>query len=93
MRFAVDIDGTICSNETDYNKSVPFTKRIDRVNQLFEAGHTIWIFTARDKGKWKEFTEEQLKKWGVRYNRLIMDKPNAAIFIDDKGYGDDYLDK
>jgi hypothetical protein len=33
---------------------------------------------------WREFTEKQLKSWGVKYHELIFGKPVADVFIDDK---------
>jgi hypothetical protein len=32
-----------------------------------------------------ELTKQQLEEWGVKYNELIMGKPHADLFIDDKG--------
>ena len=36
----------------------------------------------------KELTEKQLKDWNVNFHKLIFGKPNADIFIDDKGISD-----
>ena len=33
---------------------------------------------------WRDLTEHQLKLWGVNYTELILGKPDADIFIDDK---------
>ena len=30
------------------------------------------------------FTKNQLKKWGVKYHKLIFGKPSYDLFIDDK---------
>jgi hypothetical protein len=39
-----------------------------------------------------ELTENQLKDWGCKYNELIMGKPHADLFIDDKGINcDDFF--
>jgi hypothetical protein len=35
-----------------------------------------------------ELTKQQLKDWGVKYNELIFGKPDADIFVDDKGISD-----
>ena len=32
-----------------------------------------------------ELTKEQLDSWGCKYNELILGKPHADYFIDDKG--------
>ena len=31
-----------------------------------------------------KMTKNQLKKWGVKYHKLIMGKPSYDIFVDDK---------
>jgi len=36
-----------------------------------------------------ELTEKQLKDWGCKYHELIMGKPHADYFIDDKGINSD----
>ena len=32
-------------------------------------------------------TQNQLKKWNLKYNELIMGKPSFDIYIDDKNLG------
>ena len=32
-----------------------------------------------------DLTEQQLKDWGCKYHTLILGKPHADYFIDDKG--------
>jgi uncharacterized HAD superfamily protein len=94
--YCFDIDGTICSNtDGDYASAKPFKSRILHVNALYDAAHTISFFTARGSTTgidWRALTEEQLAEWGVRYHTLIMGKPHADLFIDDKAIrADDYL--
>jgi len=88
MIYAIDIDGTLCDTEdSDYKNSTPRNDVITKVNQLYDRGNTIKIFTGRGATSgidWREFTENQLKTWGVKYHELIMGKPKADIFIDDK---------
>ena len=36
-----------------------------------------------------DLTEKQLKGWGCKYNTLILGKPHADFFIDDKGVNSD----
>ena len=60
---------------------------IDKVNRLYDSGHRISFFTARGSTSgidWNEFTEAQLKGWGVKFHKLILGKPHADIYIDDK---------
>ena len=85
----------------NYEDAQPFKDRIDIVNQLYAQGNEITYFTARAMGRFKdlphelaqkeaglalrELTQQQLLKWGCRYHRLIMGKPHADVFVDDKG--------
>ena len=93
--YCFDIDGTICTNtDGDYASAKPFGSRIDHINALYDAGHTISFFTARGSTTgidWRALTAEQLAQWGVRYHTLIMGKPHADLFVDDKAIqSDDY---
>lgn len=89
MIYCFDIDGTLCSNTFgDYELAVPFPEVIRRVNKLHEAGHRILLFTARGTTTgidWRELTERQMAEWGVRYDELILGKPQADVYIDDRG--------
>jgi hypothetical protein len=31
-----------------------------------------------------DFTKRQLRKWGLKYNKLLFGKPSYDIFVDDK---------
>ena len=46
-KYCFDIDGTICSQEKDYNNAKPYVDRIEIINGLFEDGNEITLFTAR----------------------------------------------
>ena len=88
MIYCIDLDNTICLTKgTDYKNSVPITKAVKKVNALYDAKHTIKIYTGRgsNSGKdWRALTVSQLYRWGVKYHSLIMSKPTGDIFIDDK---------
>lgn len=93
MIYCFDIDGTLCT-KTDgkYDLAEPFQERIAVVNALYDAGHTIKLFTARGSTTgidWRELTERQMRAWNVRYHILMMGKPEADIFIDDKSVNAD----
>ena len=88
--FCIDVDGTLCSltSNQEYHFAKPNTLVIKMVNKLYDAGHYIKIFTARGMASGKDFegiTERQLKEWDVKYHELIMSKPSADYYIDDKG--------
>ncbi len=83
-----DFDGTLCTNTGGaYDTAEPFPWAIERVNALAAAGYRIIIFTARGTATgidWREVTEGQLERWGVRYDELHLGKPSAAVYIDDR---------
>jgi hypothetical protein len=100
MTYVFDIDGTICSlTSGDYKEAEPFEERIEKINELYDAGHTIHFNTARGMGRsnnavhfvervFRKITEEQLEQWGVKYHKLFLGKPSGDIYIDDKGAKD-----
>ena len=89
----------------DYHKAEPWQDRIKVLNKLYDEGNYIIYFTARAMGRFSdqphsiasvnakevlfELTKQQLEEWGVKYNELIMGKPHADYFIDDKGVKDE----
>ena len=88
MIYCFDIDGTLCSvTPSDYPEAIPYPQVIARINELYDAGHTIYIYTARGGTSgldWHKTTEAQLKEWNVKHHKLFMGKPAADVFIDDK---------
>lgn len=89
MIIYVDIDETICrSPETrDYSFAIPLVDNIARINRMYDDGHQIVYWTARGTGSgidWREVTEKQFAKWGVKYHELKLGKPIYDLFIDDK---------
>ena len=100
MVYVFDIDGTLCTTTgSDYEKSTPYEGRIAKVNQLYEEGHTIIVLTARGMGRTNQnemesyrllydFTKRQLESWGVQFHKLMLGKPAADFYIDDKGVND-----
>ena len=101
MVIICDIDGTICSqrvfskerasdDEVSFREAVPFSKRIEYMNSLYDDDHYIIYWTARGYESGTDFLEEtknQLNSWNVKYNECITFKPNYDIWIDDKAIG------
>ena len=89
----------------DYHKAEPWQDRIKVLNKLYDEGNHIIYFTARAMGRFAghshtiaaqkakevlfDLTKQQLDEWGVKYHELIMGKPHADYFIDDKGVNAD----
>jgi len=88
MIIYVDIDNTIFKTSgMDYTFSTPILKNIDKVNSLYDKGHTIVMWTARGSLSNKcffEVTYKQLKDFNVKFHELRMGKPAYDLFIDDK---------
>ena len=88
MIWMFDIDNTFVKTEgTDYPNSQPIKEMIDRINHHYEIGDTIKITTSRGSrsGKnWHELTLKQLRIWGVKYHKLIMNKPFCDHYIGDE---------
>lgn len=100
LTYCVDIDGTICKNNNNrYENSVPYADRILQINNLYDQGHIIKYFTARGMGRHKDsiilaqkdffdITYNQLTSWGCKFHSLILGKPSADFYIDDKSIND-----
>jgi len=102
MIYVIDIDGTICTKAVDgnYSASEPLIERINKVNKLYDEGHTIIFQTARGMGRFAndpqeaietfyELTVTQLDNWGVKYHQLFLGKPAGDVYVDDKGIKDE----
>ena len=87
--YCFDIDGTICTDtDGDYEQAVPFQEVIEKINHLYGIGHKIIFFTGRGATTgidWYDLTKKQLEDWQVKYHELIMGKPHADLYIDDRG--------
>lgn len=94
--YCFDIDGTLCSQESEnYSLASPFDRRIARVNQLFLQGNVIKLFTARGSTSgidWSEQTRLQVESWGLLHHELILGKPHADFYIDDKAVHSEHFD-
>lgn len=88
MDIYVDIDETLMRTQgTDYENAVPIEENIEKINQLYKAGHTITVWTARGAKTgidYQDLTETQLDDAGLCYHFLRFDKPPFDVFIDDK---------
>jgi phosphoglycolate phosphatase-like HAD superfamily hydrolase len=88
MKILVDIDGTICDSSEGYPNAKPRYDMIEKINKLFDEGHSITYWTARGGNTgidWKELTAKQLADWGCKFHRLdTQTKPSYDLLIDDK---------
>lgn len=97
MVIMIDIDGTICTEESPFNRPLakPLPGAKDRVNGYVDAGHTVIFWTGRG---WDQYlvTKKWLDDHGFKYAQLLMGKPIANLIIDDRsrrfeGWDKDYI--
>ena len=85
MQIIIDLDGTICTEEKMFSRSLakPIDGAIENINKLYQDGHIIIIYTART---WMEFemTTAWLKMNNINYHQLMMGKPIGDLWIDDR---------
>jgi hypothetical protein len=105
--YAFDLDDTLCIRDTNlehlgpnkYNHCKPITDMIEIVNNLYDKGNTIYIYTARGMGQFngdlvKVYNElylitlESLKEWGIKHHGLVMGKLHYDVLVDDKAIND-----
>lgn len=96
MIYFVDVDGTICTDtQGKYPTATPFKDKIQKINKLYDEGHTIVYYTARGMTRAKgdvhkayeycyDLTQNQFEEWGVKYHELRLGKPYYDVFFDDK---------
>ena len=94
-----DLDNVICKTvDKNYKESKPIKKSIKLINELYDEGHNIIVFTARGMGKfkgniklieknYKKLSISQLKKWNLKYHNIFFGKPSYDIFVDDLAFG------
>ena len=99
MRYCFDIDGTIAElrEEKQFYKDVkPKEGAVETLKKLSEQGHYIILYTARNMktlsgnlGKINAIQGpvlfEWLKKYEIPYDEIYFGKPDADVYIDDKG--------
>ena len=83
----VDIDGTICSITRPYSDAKPILTHIDKINKLYDEGHTIIYYTARGAASgvdYSELTEKQLKGRNFSRSLYVVEDIKAGDVITDK---------
>lgn len=98
-KYCFDLDGVICKTRKNYyTKSKPIKSSIKVINKLYDEGNYIFIYTSRFMGRSKEniklankkgyeLTLNQLKKWNLKFHKLLMGKPSYDVIVDDKAVG------
>jgi len=98
-RIVFDLDGTICRHkklDQSYSTVLPIDGMPELLKELADLGHYIIIHTARNMRTYngnlsdiKKYQEpvilDWLKKHNITYHELVIGKPWADIYIDDRG--------
>ena len=99
MVLCFDLDNVICRTKgVAYRDAKPITKTVNIINTAYDLKFKILIFTGRFYGKCNGdlnkilkmdsgLTKRQLKKWGIRYHKLMFGKPVFDVYVDDKAFG------
>ena len=101
--IAFDLDDVICWHHPQYDElgiekykyCEPIESGVELVNEYYEKGYEIIIYTARGMGVYKgnvnlvyenlyQLTYDCLVRWGVKFHRLVMGKLSCDLLIDDK---------
>ena len=94
--FCFDIDRTLVYDITE-SELQPIEKNVSFLRHVYQNGGKVILHTARGmlsrKGdierierELRPLVEKNLKKLDIPYHELIMGKPYADFYIDDKGY-------
>lgn len=101
--IAFDLDDVLCVRDKDhehlgpkkYERCRPIPEMIKIVNQCYDAGYYIKVYTARGMAQFKgnvaqtydhifTLTKTQLKEWGIKHHELILGKTHYHLLVDDK---------
>jgi hypothetical protein len=102
--YYLDVDDTLChtpkaaDGTAMYSMAEPRYEQIAKMNQRYDAGDTIVIWTARGSAmpdaynpevyarcnRLHKLTVQQLANWGVKYHHFLMGKPIFDVLVDDR---------
>lgn len=94
-KIVVDFDDTLCfSHNRDWENGQPNLELIKKLNNLYDCGWQVDIYTARGsiscstreqaENKYRNSMEKWLEKYNVKYHNFSFQKPLAQYYIDDK---------
>jgi capsule biosynthesis phosphatase len=98
--YVIDVDGTICEELGESYTYMTVPAKVDlikKINELYDAGSKITLFTARGmrtfsgdiekiNGSVRPILVDWLQRNGVKYTELVMGKPwhPNVYYIDDR---------
>ena len=85
MQLVIDIDGTICTEEKQFSRSLanPIEGAIEALREIKAKNHTIILYSSRIWAEY-EMTVDWLRKHDIPYDQLILGKPQGDFWIDDR---------
>ena len=85
LTIFVDLDGVLATEERTFDRplAAPLPGARDALAALHAAGRTVVVYTGRG---WPEYryTKQWLDEHGFQYDALLMGKPIADVWIDDR---------
>jgi len=103
--MVIDVDDTILFTENrDYDNSMPILDVIDKLREAHEKGWYIILYTARGMGRSHGYIDRVREevtyeiesfcgRYDVPYDEIMLGKPWAAMYVDDKGLRPDEFAK
>ena len=98
MILCIDLDNVICKTKNvKYKNAKLIARTVKIINKAYNYTFKVLIFTGRFYGKCNGnlnkilkmdngLTKRQLKKWKIKYHRLIFGKPMFNVNVDDKNF-------
>jgi capsule biosynthesis phosphatase len=85
MQIVIDLDGTICTEEKQYSRSLarPMEGVVEALKHIKSQGYTIIIYSARTWSEY-EMTVDWLSRHEILFDQLILGKPQGDYWIDDR---------
>ena len=85
MKIIVDLDGTICTEEKQFSRSLAKVNvgAREALKLLKKKGYTLIIYSARTWAEY-ELTIDWLKRNKIPFDQLILGKPQGDYWIDDR---------
>ena len=82
--YLIDIDGTICDDVPNeeperMGTAEPYPDALEICNKWYDEGHIITFFTSRTD-EHRAVTEQWLKKHGLKYHHLLLNKPRGGNY-------------
>ena len=82
--LAIDLDGTVCTINSDYSQCEPLPGSLGASKTLQARGFSIYLHTGRHINN-ARVTQAWLDRFEVPHDLVVFGKPPARIYLDDRG--------